>query len=78
MSRSLQGEIETLERKAQRKVAAIRRAVREYNQRLDATHDDQAGPVVSKQHEMERKLAEYLKLYKSIKRARKRLHARAA
>jgi hypothetical protein len=78
MSRSLQGEIETLERKAQRKVAAIRRAVREYNQSLDATHDDLAGPVVSKQHEMERQLADYLKLYKSIKRARKKLHARAA
>jgi len=78
MSRSPEGDIKTLERRARQKVAAIRRVVREYNQNLDATHDDQAGPVMSKQHEMERELAEYFKLYKSIKRARKKLRSRAA
>ncbi|HKP12331.1 MAG TPA: hypothetical protein VJZ91_09485 [Blastocatellia bacterium] len=78
MSRSLEGDVKALERKARHKAAAIRRVVHEYNQSLDAAHDDQAGPVVSKQREMEREIAEYLKLYKSIKRARKRLQTKAA
>ncbi len=78
MSRGLKEDVEALERKAQRKVAAIRRVVREYNQTLDDTRDDHAEPVVSKQREMEREIAEYLKLYKCIKRARKKLQPRAA
>jgi hypothetical protein len=56
----------------------IRRVVREYNQTLDDTRDDQAERVVSKQREMERVVAEYLKLYKSIRRARKKGQPRAA
>jgi hypothetical protein len=78
MSRRLEDDVEALERKAQRKVAAIRRVVREYNQKLDATHDEQSGPVVSKQHEMERVLGNYIKPYKTIKRARRKLRTRAA
>lgn len=78
MSRRLENNVEALERKAQRKVAVIRRVVYEYNQRLDATHNEQAGPVVSKQHEMERMLGDYIKLYKTIKRTRKKLQARVA
>ena len=76
MSRSLEESAEVLKRKAQHKVAAIRRVVREYNQSLDATNDDQAAQVVHKQQEMERIVAEYIKLYKAIKRVRKKLRAR--
>ena len=76
MSRSLEANAEALERKAQHKVAAIRRVVREYNQSLDATNDDRAAKVLSKQHEMERVVAQYIKLYKAIKRVRKKLRTR--
>jgi hypothetical protein len=76
MSRGLEENIKVLERKAQHKVAAIRRAVREYNQSLDAMQDDQARSVMRKQREMEQALAEYIKLCKIIKRSRKKLRAR--
>ena len=76
MSRSLAESAEVLERKAQHQVAAIRRVVREYNQSLDATDDDRATQVLHKQQEMERIVAEYIKLYKAIKRLRKKLRAR--
>jgi hypothetical protein len=78
MSRSLEGDVKALERRAKRQAAVIRRVVREYNQRLDVAHDDRAEPVVSKQHEMEREIAEYLKLYKSIRRVRRKLQTKAA
>ena len=76
MSRSLEASAEVLERKAQDKVMAIRRVVEEYNQRLDAINDDRAAQVMRKQREMERIVAEYIKLYKAIKRVRKKLRAR--
>ena len=76
MSRSLEESAEVLERKAQHQVAAIRRVVSEYNQSLDAASDDRAAPVLHKQREMERVVAEYVKLYKAIKRVRKKLRAR--
>ena len=76
MSRSLAENAEALERKAQHKVTAIRRVVHEYNQRLDATNDDQAAPVMRKQREMDDVVADYVKLYKAIKRVRKKLRAR--
>jgi len=75
MSRSLEESAEILERKAQHKVAAIRRVVREYNQKLDATNDDRASQVMHKQEEMERIVAQYIKLYKDIKRLRKKMRA---
>lgn len=78
MSRSLEKGVKVLERKARQQAAKIRRVVGEYNQSLDVAHDDQAGPVVSKQSELEREIAKYHKLYKSIKRARKRLQTKAA
>jgi hypothetical protein len=76
MSRGLAESAEVLERKAQHQVAAIRRVVREYNQSLDSTSDDRAAQVAHKQQEMERIVAEYIKLYKAIKRLRKKLRAR--
>ncbi|MEN3331170.1 MAG: hypothetical protein V7641_535 [Blastocatellia bacterium] len=76
MSRSLAESAEVLERKAQHQVAAIRRVVREYNQSLDSTSDDRAAQVAHKQQEMERIVADYIKLYKAIKRLRKKLRAR--
>ena len=78
MSRGLKEDVEALERKAQRKAAVIRRVVREYNQTLDDARDDQAERVINTQREMERVVAEYLKLYKSIRRARKKAQPRAA
>jgi hypothetical protein len=75
MSRSLEESAEVLQRKAQHKVTAIRRAVREYNQKLDATKDDQATQVLHKQQELERIVAQYIKLYKAIKRLRKKMRA---
>lgn len=78
MSRSLAENAEALERKVQHKVAAIRRAVQAYNQSLDSTNDDRAGQVMRKQREMEDAVGEYLKLYKAIKRVRKKLRARDA
>jgi hypothetical protein len=70
--------MKTLERRARKQAAAVRRVVREYNQSLDATQDDGAEFVVSKQREMEREIAQYLKLYKGIRRARKKLETKAA
>lgn len=78
MSRSLEANAEALERKVQHKVAAIRRVVHEYNESLDAAHDDQATQVMRKQREMEEVVAEYVKLYKAIRRIRKKLRARVA
>jgi len=78
MSRTLEGDLKALKRRARQQAAVIRRLLREYNQSLDAARDEQARPVVSKEHEMEREIAEYLRLYKSIKRARKKLQTRAA
>lgn len=75
MSRSLEESAEVLERKAQHKVTAIRRVVREYNQKLDATKDDRATQVLHKQQELERVVAQYIKLYKAIKRLRKKMRA---
>ena len=76
MSRSLEESAEALERKAQLQVAAVRRVVREYNQSLEAASDDRAAQVIYKRQEMERIVAEYVKLYKAIKRVRKKLRAR--
>lgn len=73
MSRSLAESAEILERKVQHKVAAIRRVVHEYNQKLDATNDDRATQVMHKQQEMERIIAQYIKLYKASKRLRKKM-----
>jgi hypothetical protein len=74
MSRSLtENAAEALERKARNKVTAIRRAVGEYNQSLDATNDAAAGQVLRKQREMDRIVADYVELYKAIKRIRKKL-----
>ncbi|HJQ26119.1 MAG TPA: hypothetical protein VKA60_19530 [Blastocatellia bacterium] len=73
MSRGSEANAEVLQRKAQHKVKAIRRVVREYNQTLDATNDDRAIPVVRKQQEMDRLVGEYVKLYRAFKRARKKL-----
>jgi len=72
MSRGTEEIVEGLQRKAQHKVKAIRRVVREYNQTLDASNDDHAVPVVEKQQEMERLVGEYVKLYRAFKRARKK------
>ena len=74
MSRSLtENAAEALERKARNKVTAIRRAVGEYNQSLDAANDAAAGQVLRKQREMDRIVADYVELYKAIKRIRKKL-----
>jgi hypothetical protein len=75
MSRSLEESAEVLERKAQHKAAALRRVVQEYNRHLDATKDDRATHVLHKQQEMERIVAQYIKLYKAIKRLRKKMRA---
>lgn len=75
MSRSLEESAEVLQRKAQHKVTAIRRVVREYNQKLDATKDDRATQVLHKQQELERIVAQYIKLCKAIKRLRKKMLA---
>lgn len=77
-SRNLAERAEVLQRKAQHQIKAIRRVVREYNQTLDAANDDRAAPVVEKQHEMERVVGKYVKLYKAIKRRRKKLRGKAA
>jgi hypothetical protein len=76
MSRSLEESAAALEREARLKVKAVRRAVREYNRSLEASRDDCAQPVLDKQQEMERVVAEYIKLYKAIKRIHKKLRSR--
>ena len=78
MSRGLEENAEQLQRKAQHKIKAIRRVVREYNQTLDAASDDRAMPVVQKQQEMERLVGKYVKLYRAIKRLRKKQRQKAS
>ena len=75
MSRSLEADVEALERKAEHKVAAIRRVMLEYNDSLDPKNEGTTDRVSRKQHEMEGIVAEYLKLYKAIRRIRKKLRA---
>ncbi len=73
MSKSLEEYAVDLERKAQEKVYVIRRVVKEYNACLQSTNN--GSPLPRKRREIERVVAEYIQLYKALKRLRKKMRA---
>ena len=75
MSKSLEEYAVDIERKAQEKVYVIRRVVKEYNACIQSTNNGNASPLPRKQREIERVVAEYIQLYKALKRLRKKMRA---
>lgn len=75
MSKTLEEYAVDLERKAQEKVYAIRRVVKEYNACLQSATGGNASSLPRKQREIERVVAEYIQLYKALKRLRKKMRA---
>ena len=75
MSKSLEEYAVDLERKAQEKVYVIRRVVKEYNACLQSTNNGSASLLPRKQREIERIVADYIQLYKALKRLRKKMRA---
>ena len=75
MSKSLEEYAVDLERKAQEKVYVIRQVVKEYNACLQGRNNGSASTLPRKQREIERVVAEYIQLYKALKRLRKKMSA---
>ena len=75
MSKSLEQYAVELERKAQERVYVIRRVVKEYNTCLQSTNNGDIYRLPRKQREIERVVAEYIQLYKALKRLRKKMRA---
>lgn len=75
MSKSLEEYEVDLKRKAQEKVYVIRRVVKEYNASLQSTNNGGSSHILRKQREIERVAAEYIQLYKALKRLRKKMRA---
>ena len=74
MSKSLEQSAAELERKAQDKAVNIRRVMREYNTSLQGATGGDALHRLRKEREIDRAVADYLRLYKAIRRVRKKLH----
>lgn len=64
-----------LERKAQEKVILIRQTVKDYAASLEVDNKGDAARLARKQREIERIAAEYIQLYKALKRIRKKMRA---
>ena len=75
MSKGLEESAVELERKAQEKVSRIRQVIKEYNTSLQNAGDNDSALVSRKQREIERVAAEYIQLYKALKRLRKKMRA---
>jgi hypothetical protein len=75
MSKSLEEYAVDLERKAQEKVYVIRRVVKEYNASLQSTDNGDSSHLLRKQREIERVVADYIRLYKALRRLRKKMSA---
>lgn len=73
MSKDLAGSKAELERRADRQVTAIRRAVREYNEAFQNAACTDALEQLKKQREIERKVAEHVQLCKALRRLRKKM-----
>ena len=76
MSKSLEECAVELESRAREKVYVIRRVVKEYKACLENTTNGDASNIPRKQREIERVVAEYIQLYKALKRLRKKMRAR--
>ncbi|MGA9773010.1 MAG: hypothetical protein WBV94_28525 [Blastocatellia bacterium] len=76
MSKSLEEYAVELERKAREKAHVIRRVVKEYNACLQGTTSGDAYQIPRKQREIERVVAQYIQLYKALKRLRKKMRAK--
>lgn len=75
MSKDLARSAAELERMAEDKAATIRRVVREYNDAFYSANGLSALEQVRRQREIERVVAEYVQLYKALKRLRKKMRA---
>lgn len=73
MSKDLVKSKAKLEREARSKAAAIRRIVQEYTSSIEKSPHVNALDRLRKQREIERVVAEYIQLHKSLKRVRKKL-----
>ena len=75
MSKGLEESAVELERKAQEKVVRIRQVIKEYNASLQNAGNDDSAFISRKQREIERVAAEYIQLYKALKKLRKKMRA---
>ena len=75
MSKSLEHSAAELERKAQDKAVIIRRVVREYNTSKERATGGDPLYLLRKEREIDRAVADYIRLYKAIRRVRKKLRA---
>jgi uncharacterized protein YoxC len=75
MSKDLSESAAELERKAERQVMEIRRAVREYNEAAQNTARSDTLEQTRKQSEIEHAVAKYVQLHKAIRRLRKKMRA---
>ena len=75
MSRGLERSATELERKAKNKAAVIRRVCQEYNESIKSDPAPKPALQSKKEREVERVVAEYMKIHKALKRLRKKLRA---
>jgi len=75
MSKSLEQSAAELERKAQDKAVIIRRVMREYNTSQERATGGDSLYLLRKEREIDRAVADYIRLYKAIRRVRKKLRA---
>ena len=75
MSKDLARSVADLERRAEDKAVVIRQVVREYNNAIHSTTGLNAYEQVRRQREIERIVAEYVQIYKALKRLRKKMRA---
>lgn len=75
MSKSLEQSAAELERKAQDQAVIIRRVMRDYNTSMQAATGGDFLHRLRKEREIDRVVADYIRLYKAIQRVRKKLRS---
>lgn len=75
MSKSLEQSAAELERKAQDQAVIIRRVMRDYNTSMQAATGGDSRHRLRKEREIDRAVADYIRLYKAIQRVRKKLRS---
>jgi hypothetical protein len=73
VSKELKKSEAKLEREARSRAIALRRVVQEYNEAIENRANVDALYKLKKQREIERVVAEYIDLHKSLKRIRRKL-----
>lgn len=73
MSKDLKKSAEKMERKADRQVEEIRRAVRLYNESANDQPINNPARRIDIERELERAVGDYLRIHKSLRRLRKKM-----